>query len=142
MRQTAFAILVTALFSIAWPGAAHAQSQPQVYVITHVDIAPLPPAPGVTVDPAVPAKTMPQVTADGETILHQFAAESRKDPGCVSFEVLQEPQRRNHFTLVQVWRDENAFIAHEAAAHSRATREKLQPILGGPLDQRAHLLID
>jgi quinol monooxygenase YgiN len=85
---------------------------------------------------------MLQVIAEGETILHQFAAESRKDPGCVSFQVLQEPQRRNHFTLVQVWRDEDAFIAHEAASHARATREKLQPILGGPFDQRLHLLID
>lgn len=142
MRLTNSAILSAALFSLFCSPAAQAQIQPQVYVITHVDVAPLPPAPGAAVDPAAPAKTMAQVTADGEAILHQFGAESRKDSGCVSFQVLQEPQRRNHFTLVQVWRDENAFVAHEAAAHTRATREKLQPILGGPLDQRLHLLID
>ncbi len=140
MRLTAATILATTLISLS--SLAPAQGQPQVYIITHVDVAPLPAAPGVTVDPGAPAKTMPQVTSEGEGILHQFAAESRKDPGCISFQVLQEPQRRNHFTLVQVWQSEDAFIAHEAAAHTRATREKLQPILGSPFDQRLHLLID
>jgi len=142
MHGTARTLLMAALLSLPGLGLAYAQAEPQVYVITHVDIAPLPLPPGAVVDPGAPARTMPQVTAEGETILHQFAAESRKDPGCISFQLLQEPQRRNHFTLVQVWRDQNAFIAHEAAAHTRATREKLQPILGSPFDQRLHLLID
>ena len=141
MRLTFCSLLLAATLTAACPGAAQADGGEQaVYIVTHVDIAPLPP-PSAAGQPAVPAKTMADVTADGEELLRQFAAESRGDPGCIRFDVLQEPLRRNHFTLIQVWRDENAFMAHESAAHTRATREKLQPILGGPFDQRLHHLL-
>jgi quinol monooxygenase YgiN len=126
----------------AWCAGAASVDGPKVYVITHVDVAPLPAAPGVVVDRAAMLKRFPAVTAEGETLLRQFALESRRDPGCVSFQVLQEPQRHNHFTLVQIWDNEASFLAHEAAAHTRATRAKLQPILAAPLDQRLHSLLE
>jgi quinol monooxygenase YgiN len=133
---------VALLLLTAWGSPlAWADSQ-KVYVVTHVDVAPLPASAGPPLDAAAMKTAMRDVTAKAETLLHQLATESRQDSGFVSFQVLQEPQRRNHFTLVEVWDDESAFQAHEAAAHTRATREKLQPILGGPLDQRLHVLID
>jgi quinol monooxygenase YgiN len=130
------------LLTVLGSSAAQGEGQ-KVCIITHVDISP-PPAGqvGAGVDAAAMKKKFVNATAEAETLLRQFAVESRRDQGCVSFQVLQEPKRRNHFTLVQVWADEAAFQAHEAAAHTRATREKLQPILGAPLDQRLHVLFE
>jgi quinol monooxygenase YgiN len=125
----------------AWCAGADPVAGPKVYIITHVDVAPLPAGPGV-VDRSAMLKRFQGVTAEAETLLRKFALESRRDPGCVSFQVLQEPQRHNHFTIVQIWDDEGSFLAHEAAAHTRATRGKLQPILGAPQDQRLHLLFE
>ena len=90
-----------------------------IYVVTHVDI-------------------MPTYTADGTKLLRQFGADSRRDQGAVRFEVLREPSRPNHFTIVAVWQNQAAFEKHLAADHTRTFRGKLQPLLGSPFDERLH----
>jgi quinol monooxygenase YgiN len=99
--------------------AAFAQDA-KLYVVTHVDL-------------------MPNYIADGTPLLMKFAADSRKEKGAVRFELLQEPARKNHITLVSVWENQAAFDAHLEAEHTRQFREKLQPMLGGPLDERLHV---
>jgi quinol monooxygenase YgiN len=94
----------------------------QVYVVSHVDVP-------------------PNFTKDAIALLSQFAADSREDAGCVRFEVMQENPRTNHFTVVEVWRTRQAFEAHLGLAHSRAFREKLQPMLGSPFDERLNVLL-
>jgi quinol monooxygenase YgiN len=98
--------------------AAFAQDT-KLYVVTHVDLT-------------------PPYIADGTPLLSKFAADSRKEKGAVRFELLQEPGRKNHFTIVSVWENQAAFDAHLAADHTKQFREKLQPMLGGPLDERLH----
>lgn len=95
----------------------------KIYVVTHVDI-------------------MPTYTADGTRLLREFGAESRRDRGVVRFEVLQEPPRPNHFTIVAVWENQAAFEQHLAAEHTRNFRGKLQPLLGSPFDERLHRITD
>jgi quinol monooxygenase YgiN len=95
------------------------QSAEKLYVVTHVDL-------------------MPSTTADGKKLLQQFMADSLHDRGVVRFELLQENEHLNHFTIVEVWENEKAFEAHEEAAHTRQFREKLQPMLGSPFDTRYH----
>jgi quinol monooxygenase YgiN len=90
-----------------------------VYVVTHVDVT-------------------PNYTADTTKALHEFAAESKRDPGVVRFEVLQQDSRANHYTIVEVWQTRQAFEAHSAAEHTKRFREKLQPMLGSPFDERLH----
>jgi quinol monooxygenase YgiN len=95
----------------------------QLYVVTHVDLA-------------------GQLAAtDGTKLLEQFAADSRKEKGSVRFELLREVSRLNHLTMVQVWQSRADFEAHQAAAHTKAFREKIQPLLGGPLDERLHIIL-
>jgi len=67
-----------------------------------------------------------------------MAADSRKEPGSVRFDVLRDTSRSNHFAIVEVWQTRQAFDAHTAAAHLRAVREKLQPSLGSPYDERLY----
>jgi len=83
----------------------------------------------------------PNFAMDCAKLLMQFAAESKKDPGVVRFEVLRQDSRGNHFMMSEVWRSRQAFEAHEAAEHTKQFREKLQPMLGSPFDERLHSLL-
>ena len=91
----------------------------QIYVVTHVDI-------------------MPSHAAAGAKLLGEYGARSRSDAGAVRIEVLREPPRPNHFTIVSVWTDQAAFEKHLAAEHTRKFRGELQPLLGSPFDERLH----
>jgi quinol monooxygenase YgiN len=91
----------------------------KLYVVTHVDL-------------------MPNHIVDGTPLLLKFASDSRKEKGAARFELLQEPGRKNHFTIVSVWENQAAFDAHLEADHTRQFREQIQPMLGGPLDERFH----
>ena len=46
--------------------------------------------------------------------------------------------RANHFTIVEAWQGQSALDAHAAAAHTRQYRDTLQPMAGGPLDERLY----
>jgi quinol monooxygenase YgiN len=98
-----------------------ASSKDEVFVVTHVDI-------------------VPDSVVAGAALLRQYALESRRDPGVVRFELLQQGDRPNHFTIVSVWENQKAFDAHLAAAHTKSMRAKLQPLLGSPFDERLHRL--
>ncbi len=94
----------------------------KLYVVTHVDLT-------------------PNYTVDGTQLLQKFASDSHKDTGVVRFELLQDLSRKNHFTIVEVWENHAAFDAHLESAHSKQFRDKLQPMLGSPFDERLHNLL-
>jgi len=87
-----------------------------VHVVTHADFAP--------------------GGGDPVALLNRLAEESRKDPGCVRFDVLQNPMRANHFTIIESWANAQALEAHAAAPHTRKYRDEVQPMTGSPLDER------
>jgi quinol monooxygenase YgiN len=123
LRTAKFA---SALFLLALSAALPARAQEpgqKVYVVTHVDIG------------------GPALAPEGAKLLQQFATDSVKDPGSIRFELLREPNRINHFTIVEVWQSRQAFEAHLTAPHSKAFREKIQPLLGSPFDERLHILL-
>jgi quinol monooxygenase YgiN len=109
---------LTAFLFLAFGLALSAQDS-KLYVVTHVDLT-------------------PNYTADGTKLLSQFASESHKDKGVVRFEMLVDVSRKNHFTIVSVWENQAAFDAHLEATHTKQFREKLQPMLGSPFDERLH----
>jgi quinol monooxygenase YgiN len=75
-------------------------------------------------------------------LLKQLAEASRTDDGSVRFEVLQQGSRQNHFTLVEIWQDQQAFEAHVMAAHTKQFREKFQPLTGSLYDERLYRALD
>jgi quinol monooxygenase YgiN len=117
------AFLATAVLSGFCTQAAAQEADERLYVVTHVDVL------------------GQNGAAEAAKMLHEFAADSRKDQGSVRFEVLRDPVRLNHFTIVEVWRTPQDFEAHLAAPHSKTFREKLQPMLGSPFDERLHKLL-
>jgi quinol monooxygenase YgiN len=92
-----------------------------VSVVSHVDVAP---------DPRVAG------------MLRRLAEASRMEDGNLRFDVVQHTMRANHFTVVETWRDQKAFDAHVAAAHTRQYRDELQPLTGSPLDERVYKAIE
>lgn len=107
---------------LAAAGAVLSAQDARIYVVTHVDV-------------------MPNYAADATKLLKQYTIDSRKDKGSVRFELLGEPTRKNHFTIVSVWENQAAFNAHLEAGHTREFRGKLQPLLGSPFDERLHALL-
>ena len=100
------------------PGSAKGDSPASaIYVMTHVDVTP-------------PNKD------ECMALLKTMSADTAKDPGNISYEVLQQANRANHFTVVEVWRDNEALDGHAMAAHTRTFREKLSPMAGALYDER------
>lgn len=88
-----------------------------IYVVTHIDVIP----PGT--DACMAA-------------LKAMSADTAKDPGNISYDVLQQTDHANHFTVVEEWTNREAAETHAMAAHTRAFREKLRPIAGALYDER------
>jgi len=114
------AALLGALFTVALAAQQKAPAKSSgLYVVTYVDVFPK------FVDVTIKA-------------LQQFAADSGKDPGAVRFEFLQDVERTNHFSIVEVWRDRPAYDAHLMQDHTKRFREKIQPGMGSPFDERLY----
>jgi quinol monooxygenase YgiN len=94
-----------------------------VWVVTHVDVPP-------------PSKD----ACIGE--LKTLVEASRKEPGNLMFEVVQQTNRPNHFTVVEVWRDGKALDAHGTAEHTRRFRANLGPMLGAPYEDRVYAAVE
>lgn len=123
-------------------GSAAAQPSPDaqdVYVVSHIDIAPKF-VPGETITDIGVAITA--ATKQALVLLADLAASCHRDANCRSFDILEQVDAPNHFTLVQHWTSADAFDAHEAASEVRDIRAKLQPILGSPFDERVHQRLD
>jgi quinol monooxygenase YgiN len=114
-----------AMTAIALVGLLLAQGakEKELYVVTHIDVT-------------------PNYAADTAKSVAQFAVDSRKDAGCVRFEALRSTERTNHFELVEVWRTKQNFEAHEAQEHTKQFREKIQPALGSPFDERLYNVLE
>jgi quinol monooxygenase YgiN len=80
--------------------------------------------------------------ADAPGLLARLAEASRKEQGCLRFDVLQHTMRANHFTVIEIWENQKALDAHAAALHTKQYRDGLQPMSGSPLDERLYKAVD
>ena len=91
-----------------------------VYVMTHLDVAP----------PAFAPLQMP---------LRPYVEATRKETGLLRYDILQHTEpRQNHLTIIEGWRNRQAFDAHNAAQHTRKFRDEVGPMLGALYDQRLY----
>ena len=77
-----------------------------------------------------------------EPMLRSLAEASRKEPGNLGFDVEQQANRVNHFTVVEAWADQKAYESHVIAPHTRQFRDTLGPMLGALYDQRLYRALD
>lgn len=100
-------------------GAPAALGKDAVYVATHVDVT-------------------GQFKDDAIEMMKKLASASRKEPGAVRFEIWQQNNRLNHFTMVEVWKDEAALDAHNAAPTARGFRDQVGRMMGALYDDRRY----
>jgi quinol monooxygenase YgiN len=96
----------------------HAESR-QIFVITQVDV-----------DPQFVDKALP--------VLDAFVSNSASDPGVLTFALLSQSPTPNHFQLIEVFANRQAFDDHVSAQHTMDFRNDLQPFIGAPYDERLY----
>jgi quinol monooxygenase YgiN len=71
----------------------------------------------------------------GVDLLKQYRESSRHEAANVEFIVLQETSRPNRFAIVEGWKDQSAFDAHEKATSTAQFQEALKAIRNSPPNQ-------
>jgi quinol monooxygenase YgiN len=117
MRHMAFSLAagcaVAALASM--PALPQSLSEP-VYAITYVGIS-------------------PDWTLQGDGLLKQYRDQSLKEPGVVEFVVMQEANRPDEFMIVEGWKNEAAFKAHEKGTNASLFNFALEAVRTYPPNQ-------
>jgi quinol monooxygenase YgiN len=90
-----------------------------IYVVTHVDVT------GPFKDDAI-------------VMMKKLVADARREPGAERFDFWQQSNRLNHFTLTEIWKDQAALDAHNAASGTRAFRDQIGRMLGALYDDRRY----
>jgi len=79
---------------------------------------------------------IPPKKDDGIAALKALAGPTHADQGNLRFDAYQQKARPNHFTVIEVWRNQRAADAHELAAHTKQFRQVLGGATGALYDQR------
>jgi quinol monooxygenase YgiN len=90
-----------------------------VYVITHAD-------------------SVPPQRDTAEAALKDLTIRSRQEPGNALFIATVQPNRNNHFTIVEIWKDDKALDAHAVAEHTKKFRDTFGPFSGALFDERIY----
>jgi len=67
---------------------------------------------------------------------------TRKESGCVSYELLQNREDPTDFTFVEEWESDAAFESHAASDHIKAIGPKLRPVVADAPDIRTYLAVN
>src|SRR5215472_289953 len=106
--------------AIAFASAASAQSSADaVYAVTYLDVG---------------TGAVPQ----GIELLKKYRELSRREAANLEFIVLQETSRPNRFVVMEGWKDQAAFEAHDKGAAKAEFEGALNPIRNSPPDR--HML--
>ncbi|MGH7059244.1 MAG: putative quinol monooxygenase [Stellaceae bacterium] len=116
-------ILPLAVLGLLAGAPAYADSFNEVDVVTHIDL--IPDASGNAPPAAV-------------TLLKQFVTDSRKEKGVEYFTLITWSPTTNHFQLIEIFRNDQAFATHVSAAHTVTFRDKIQQYIGAPYDERLY----
>ena len=70
------------------------------------------------------------------------ARNSRKEPGIVRFDLLQQADDPTRFQLIEMYRDAEAPAKHKETAHYKAWLEKAEPLMAEPRTRQLYTNID
>jgi quinol monooxygenase YgiN len=93
----------------------------------------------VTIIDVLSNANVPQNVESSNALLEKLAADTQQAPGLVSFKILRDAGRSNHFIILGVWKDMKSFETYSGAETTRAFRQAFQPKLGGPFDERLYI---
>jgi quinol monooxygenase YgiN len=99
--------------------AAQAQTGDPVYAVTYLDVG-------------------TNAVAQGADLIKKYRDASRRENANLEFTVLQETSRPNRFVIMEGWKDQGAFEAHDKGAAKAEFEGALKPIRNSPPDR--HML--
>jgi quinol monooxygenase YgiN len=103
---------------VAFAPAARAQSSADaVFAVTYLDVG---------------AGAVPQ----GIELIKKYRDQSRREGANLEFTILQEASRPNRFVIMEGWRDQAAFEAHDKGAAKAEFEGALKPIRNSPPDRK------
>jgi len=79
----------------------------------------------LTAKPGMEAEFQKQMTAQAQRCL-------ANEPGCLQFDVVQDPKNPTRFVMLEVYKDDAAFKAHQDSQHYKDFR----PVVSGLLADR------
>ncbi len=100
-------------------GTLAAGDDGEVYVLTHVDIA-------------------PRGVEQGLEVLEALITASRQEAGAKDIGLIVQDNRQNHMTLFEVWSNAATHEAHITSAHAMRARDELQARIGSLYDERLY----
>jgi quinol monooxygenase YgiN len=99
--------------------SARAQTGEGVFAVTYLDVS-------------------PSALGQGVDLLKKFRDSSKREAANLELTVLQETSRPNRFVIVEGWKDQAAFEAHDKGTVKAEFQDALKPIRNSPPDR--HML--
>jgi len=75
------------------------------------------------------------------SVLISLVEPTRKEPGCLSYNLLQNNEDPTDFTLVEEWESNKALESHLAAKHFKDAQVKLPGLVAAKADIRLYQLV-
>jgi quinol monooxygenase YgiN len=116
-RCLAAGALAIASAAAVAPTAQAQSAADAVFAVTYLDVG---------------AAAVPQ----GIALIKKYRDQSRREGANLEFTILQETSRPNRFVIVEGWRDQAAFEAHDKGAGKAEFEAALKPIRNSPPDRK------
>jgi quinol monooxygenase YgiN len=76
-----------------------------------------------------------------KTVLSQIVEPTRKESGCIQYDLLHNAVEPTDFTFVEEWETEAALEAHLQSAHIQTALREVESLVASPPDIRRYLPI-
>src|SRR2546430_13463058 len=86
-------------------------------------------------------KAKPESVGAVRELLCGLVEPTRKESGCISYELLQNREDPTDFTFVEEWESDAAFESHATSDHIKAIGPKLRPLVADAPDIRTYQVI-
>ncbi|MCS6805681.1 MAG: putative quinol monooxygenase [Acidobacteriota bacterium] len=83
----------------------------------------------------------PDKVEELRSLLMGLIEPTRKEPGCIAYELLQNKADETDFTFVEEWEDDAALDAHLASPHVREALSKAPALLAAEPDIRRYNVV-
>ena len=86
-------------------------------------------------------KARPDKIGEVRELLCGLVEPTRKEVGCLSYELLQNRKDPTDFTFIEEWESDSVFDRHSTTAHIKAVGPKLKDIVAAAPDIRIYSVV-
>jgi len=83
---------------------------------------------------------LPNAADKARAILQELVVQSRREPGCLAYELYQQSRQPHVFQTVERWQDQAAADAHLLSPHVAAVFVVAMPLLAAEPEIEAYVL--